>query len=193
MPEPGQLVIAEVVHMVGSLIQWRHPADNDVCNVVSFIRQLQNKLNGVRLHQNAVHAVNQHTDDPRCLSEAKIAQKHEHNHNAGIAQHKKEDGNHALVRPAHFQGLHQCGDGDPLSRIGVTQDCRRGAPHISGEGLAHGEKHSADQYEQQVHERGCQNVNHLPGDPGSPFGAHQIERRPGGQEGHIRKEQHQQH
>ena len=193
MPEPGQLVIAEVVHMIGSLVQGRYPADDDVGNVVGLIWQLQNKLNGVRLHEDAVHAVHQHADHPRRLSEPEVAQEHEHNHNAGITQHEKEDGRHALVRPAHFQGFHQCGDGDPLSRIGVAQNCRRGAPHVGGEGLTHGEKHGADQHEQQIHKGGCQNVNYLPGDPGSPLGAYQIQGCAGGQEGHIRKEQHQQH
>lgn len=193
MPEPGQLVIAEVVHMVGSLIQGRHPADDDVCNVIRLVRQFQNELDGVRLHQDAIYTVHQYTDHTRRLPEPEVAQKHQHHHDAGIAQHEKEDGNHTLVRPAHFQGFHQCGDGDPLSRIGVAQNCRRRAPHIGGEGLAHGEKHGADQHEQQIHKGGCQNVDYLPGDPGSPFGSHQIKRRPRGQEGHIRKEQHQQH
>lgn len=193
MPEPWQLVIAEVVHMVGSLIQGRCPADDDVCNVVGLIWQLQNKLNGVRLHEDAVHAVHQYTHHSRRLPKPEVAQEHEHDHNAGVAQHQKEDGHHTLIRPAHFQGFHQRGDGDPLSRIGVTQNRRRGTPHIGGEGLAHGEKHGADQYKQQVYERSCQNVNHLPADPGSPFGSHQIQGRTGGQKGHIRKEQYQQH
>lgn len=179
--------------MVGSLVQWRHPADDDVCNVVGFIRQFQNELNGVRLHQDAVHAVYQYADHPRCLSEAKIAQKHEHDHDTGVAQHKEKDGHHTLIGPTHFQGFHQRGDGNPLSRIGVTQNCRCGAPHIGGEGLTHGEEHGANQHEQQIHEGGCQNVDYLPGDPGPPFGPHQIEGRTGGQERHIRKEQHQQH
>lgn len=193
MPEPGQLVIAEVVHMVGGLVQGRHPANDDVCDVIGFIRQLQNKLDGVRLHEDAVHAVHQHADYPRRLSKPEVAQEHEHDHNAGVAQHKEEDGQHALIGPAHFQGFHQCGDGDPHSRIGVAQNRRRRAPHIGGEGMTYGEEHSTDQNEQQIHKGGYQNVNDLPGDPDSPFGAYQIQGRTRGQEGHIRKKQHQKH
>ena len=59
--------------------------------------------------------------------------------------------------------------------------------------MPHGKKYGADQYKQQVHKGCCQNVDRLPGDPDPPFGAHQIEGRPGGKEGHICKEQHQQH
>ena len=151
--------------MIGCLIEWGQPADDDVGNVVGFIRQIQQELDGIRLHKDSVQTEYQNADHPRHLTELQIAHQHQQHHDRGVAQHQGEDGNHALIGPAHFQSLYQCRNCHTLTGIGVAQDRRCGAPHIGDERLLDGKDHRADQHKCQIDGGGCQDVDDLPGDP----------------------------
>ena len=192
LPQSGKLVVAKVVHMISCLVQWGKPADDDIGDVVGFVRQFQDQLDGVRVHENPINAVHQDADDSRHLAEPQVAHQHDHDHNRGVAQHQEENGHHTLIGPAHFQGFYKSRDGDPLSCIGVAQDRCCGAPHIGKKRLLHRKKDGAEKDKNQVNQCGRQNVKNLSGNPGSSAGANQIQGGTGREKRHIRKQQNKQ-
>lgn len=150
-------------------------------------------MDGIWLHEDSIKAKCKHTNHTCSLTKSKIAYQHNHNHYPGISQHKRKDTNHTLVGPTHFQGLDQSRDCYALTGAGIAKDRRRGAPHIGRERILHRKQDRGQQHEQHIN-RGCgDDVNDLSGDPGSSIRMNKIERCAGGQEGHIRKEHHQQH
>ena len=192
LPEPGQQIVAEVVHVVRRLIEWRKPAYCHVCPVHQFIGQFEYSLDGLGVEQKPEQAEGEHGNDSRKLPFFKVKKQHDERHEQRVEQHKQGNGYHAGVWRAHFQRLHQRGKGYGLTRAGIAQNGRCFAPHVSDKGLGHAHKRGGNQNKGQIGGGGGHDVYCLSGDPCPAVNAHEVKGRPAGDEGHIREQQQKQ-
>ena len=189
MPQPWQQVIAEVVHMVGGVVQGREPAHRHIGLIHQLIRQLEDGLDGLGVEQEPIQGKSHRPGHAAQLPLMEVAGQHDEGEQQGVQEHEQEDGGHALVGTAHFQGFHQGGQSNGLSCPGIAQDGRGLRPHVPRKGLAHTHEGRGRQHKQQIEEGGQGHVDGLAQEPGSPVHAAQKEGGARGEAGHIRKEQ----
>lgn len=90
LPEPGQQIVAEVVHVVRRLIEWRKPAYCHVCLVHQFIGKFEYSLDGLRIEKKAEQAESKHADHPRKLPFFEVKKQHDERHEQRVKEHEQK-------------------------------------------------------------------------------------------------------
>lgn len=180
------------MHVVSGMVQRREPPDGYVRLVRQLIRELEERLERLRVQEEPEQAQGKRAHHARALPLPEVAKEHDEREQERIEQHEQEDRAHALIWAAHLERFDERREGDALARAGIAQDGGSLRPHVADEALPHADEARRREDEEQVKERGHGDVERLPGDPGPAVDAHQIKRRAGGDERHVRKEQQQQ-
>ena len=192
LPEPGQQIVAEVVHVVGGMVERRQPAHRHVCFVHKIVGKLEYCLYGLRVEKKAEQAEREHGHNSRKLAFFKVKQQHGKHHQQRVEQHQQEYRAHTFIRAAHLQRFHKRGQRDFFPRAGVAQNGCGFRPHVADKALPHADEGCGHKDKRQIEECCEDDIQRLSHEPGFAVDAHQVKRCSRTDERHIRKQQQKQ-
>ena len=192
LPQARQQIVAEVVHVIGRLIEGTEPAHGDVCLIHQLIREVEHLLDQLRVEEQPVEREAERRNHARALAAQQFEQEHHQRKHERVQQHQEEDRFGALVRARHLERFDEGGECHRLARAGIAENRSRLRPHIADKAVLHADQRRCDQNENHIDERGEDQIDQLSPRPCRPLHANQIIRHARAEKRNIRKQQNQQ-